>query len=58
KAYEGRVAFLSPQAEFTPRNVQTRKERVRLVYRVKIEFPNPAGELKAGMPADAEIIVE
>ncbi|OFW33736.1 MAG: hypothetical protein A3J28_12770, partial [Acidobacteria bacterium RIFCSPLOWO2_12_FULL_60_22] len=55
KIYEGRVSFLSSQAEFTPRNVQTEKERVKLVYRVKIEIPNPQMELKPGMPADAEI---
>ena len=55
KVYEGRVSFLSSQAEFTPRNVQTEKERVKLVYRVKIEIPNPQMELKPGMPADAEI---
>jgi HlyD family secretion protein len=58
KTYEGRVAFLSPEAEFTPRNVQTRKERVRLVYRVKVEIPNPDRELKPGMPAEGEIVTE
>jgi HlyD family secretion protein len=56
KAYEGRVSFLSSQAEFTPRNVQTEQERVKLVYRVKIDLPNPEMELKPGMPADAEIL--
>ena len=56
KFYEGRVSFLSSQAEFTPRNVQTEQERVKLVYRVKIDFPNPQMELKPGMPADAEIV--
>jgi len=56
KVYEGRISFLSSQAEFTPRNVQTEKERVKLVYRVKIEIPNPQMELKPGMPADAEIV--
>jgi HlyD family secretion protein len=55
KFYEGRVSFLSSQAEFTPRNVQTEQERVKLVYRVKIDLPNPQMELKPGMPADAEI---
>ncbi|MBI5017108.1 MAG: efflux RND transporter periplasmic adaptor subunit [Deltaproteobacteria bacterium] len=55
KAYEGRVSFLSSQAEFTPKAVQTPKERVKLVYRVKIDVPNPALELKPGMPADAAI---
>ena len=55
KTYEGRISFISPEAEFTPKNVQTEKERVKLVYRIKIVIPNPAMELKPGMPADAEI---
>ena len=58
KKYEGRISFISPQAEFTPKNVQTEKERVKLVYRVKVEIPNPNMELKPGMPADAEILVD
>jgi len=41
--------------EFTPKNVQTQKERVKLVYRIKIDIANPNMELKPGMPADAEI---
>ena len=57
KGYPGRVSFLASQAEFTPKNVQTEKERVKLVYRVKIDIPNPDRELKPGMPADAEIQV-
>ena len=56
KFYEGRVSFLSSQAEFTPRSIQTEQERVKLVYRVKIDLPNPQMELKPGMPADAEIL--
>lgn len=55
KTYEGRVSFISSEAEFTPKSVQTRKERVKLVYRIKIDVPNPSMELKPGMPADAEI---
>lgn len=55
KTYEGKVAFLSAEAEFTPKAVQTQKERVKLVYRVKIEVPNPGLELKPGMPADGRI---
>jgi HlyD family secretion protein len=55
--YEGVVTFIAQQAEFTPKNVQTRKERVKLVYRIKITVPNPRLELKPGMPADAEIDV-
>jgi HlyD family secretion protein len=55
KRYEGRVSFISSEAEFTPKSVQTRKERAKLVYRIKVELPNPAMELKPGMPVDAEI---
>ena len=58
KTYEGRLAFIASQAEFTPRNIQTEKERVKLVYRVKINVNNPAFELKPGMPADAVLEVE
>jgi len=57
KTYEGRVTFVSGEAEFTPRTIQTQKERVKLVYRVKITVANPEMELKPGMPADAEILV-
>ncbi len=55
KAYEGVVSFISSEAEFKPKSVQTDRERVNLVYRIKIDIPNPALELKPGMPADAEI---
>ena len=58
KRYEGRVSFIASQAEFTPKNVQTEKERVKLVYRVKVDIRNPNMELKPGMPADAEILLE
>jgi HlyD family secretion protein len=57
KIYEGHISFISSEAEFTPKNVQTQKERVKLVYRIKIDIPNPDMELKPGMPADAEIII-
>lgn len=53
--FEGRVSFISSQAEFTPKSVQTEKERVKLVYRIKITVANPGMELKPGMPADAVI---
>jgi len=53
KTYEGRVSYISPEAEFTPKIIQTHKERVKLVYLVKIALPNPDLELKSGMPADA-----
>jgi HlyD family secretion protein len=56
RVFEGRVSFISPEAEFTPKNVQTEKERVKLVYRIKITLANPKGELKPGMPADAVIV--
>lgn len=55
KAFEGRVSFISSQAEFTPKSVQTEKERVKLVYRVKVSLANPGMDLKPGMPADAVI---
>jgi HlyD family secretion protein len=55
KLYQGKVAFISSQSEFTPKNIETAEERVKLVYRIKIDIPNPARELKPGMPGDAEI---
>jgi len=53
RVYRGRVSFISPEGEFTPKIIQTHKERVKLVYLVKISIPNAEGELKSGMPADA-----
>ena len=53
KIYTGRVSFISSEGEFTPKIIQTHKERVKLVYLVKISIPNPDLELKSGMPADA-----
>jgi HlyD family secretion protein len=53
KTYQGNVSFISPEGEFTPKIIQTHKERVKLVYLVKIKIPNPDFELKSGMPADA-----
>ena len=52
---QGRVSYISPQAEFTPRNVQTADERSKLVYRIKVNVDNRAGILKVGMPVDAEL---
>jgi len=52
---EGKVTFVSPRAEFTPRNVQTAEERSKLVYRIKVTVDNRAGVLKLGMPVDAEL---
>jgi HlyD family secretion protein len=57
KIYQGRVTFISSQAEFTPKQIQTPDERVKLSYRVKIEIDNRDGELKVNMPADAAIAV-
>jgi membrane fusion protein YbhG len=51
----GKVTFISPQAEFTPRNVQTAEDRSRLVYRVKVSVDNRKGVLKQGMPVEAEL---
>jgi HlyD family secretion protein len=51
----GKVTFVSPRAEFTPRNVQTADERSKLVYRIKVQVDNAAGVLKTGMPVDAEL---
>jgi HlyD family secretion protein len=58
RIYEGRLSFISSQAEFTPKQIQTSEERVKLVYRIKIEISNPARELKSNMPADAEILLD
>ena len=55
KSYRGHISFISDKAEFTPKSVQTFKERVTLVYRIKIDVENPSHELKPGMPADATI---
>jgi HlyD family secretion protein len=55
KTYHGRVSFISSQAEFTPKTVQTTAERVTLVYLVKVDVDNPNLELKPGMPADVGI---
>ncbi len=57
KTYEGRVSFIASQAEFTPKQIQTKEERIKLVYRIKIEVDNPAQELKNNMPVDAEIVL-
>jgi HlyD family secretion protein len=55
KRYSGVLSFISSQAEFTPKSVQTFEERVKLMFRIKINLANPDGELKPGMPADALI---
>jgi HlyD family secretion protein len=58
KVYNGRVSFIASEAEFTPKQIQTEQERVKLVYRIKIEVDNPKHELKSNMPADAVISLE
>lgn len=58
KTYWGRVSFISSEAEFTPKQIQTTEERVKLVYRIKIDLPNPEHVFKSNMPADAEIQLE
>ena len=55
KTYPGRVSFISSEAEFTPKQIQTREERVKLVYRIKIDVDNSRHELKSNMPVDGEI---
>jgi HlyD family secretion protein len=55
KRYEGTVTLIASEAEFTPKNVQTREERVRLVFGVKVSVKNENNELKPGMPADVKI---
>jgi HlyD family secretion protein len=58
RTYDGHVSFISSEAEFTPKQIQTQQERVKLVYRIKIELENPRRELKSNMPADAEIVLD
>jgi membrane fusion protein YbhG len=55
KDYWGNVSFIASEAEFTPKQIQTNEERVKLVYRIKIEVENKAQELKSNMPVDAEV---
>lgn len=57
RTYDGTVTFISSDAEFTPKNVQTREERVKLVFGVKVTVTNKDQELKPGMPADVRIIL-
>ncbi len=56
KVFKGKVTFISQEAQFTPRNVQTRSERVTTVFAVRVELPNADHALKPGMPADAVIV--
>lgn len=58
RTFEGTVVAIANQAEFTPRNVQTKEERVNMVFAVDVTIPNPDHELKPGVPADATIRTE
>ncbi len=58
RSFPGEVTYISPEAEFTPKNVQTKEDRVKLVFGVKIEIDNPEGLLKPGLPADAHIRID
>jgi HlyD family secretion protein len=58
KTFWGKVIYISPQAEFTPKNIQTQEERTKLVFAVKIKIENSDFKLKDGMPADAMIITK
>ncbi|HVZ39524.1 MAG TPA: efflux RND transporter periplasmic adaptor subunit [Candidatus Kapabacteria bacterium] len=55
RIYRGRVTYISPTAEFTPKNVQTKDDRVKLVFEVQIDVANPNGELKTGITAEAKL---
>lgn len=58
KDFPGKVVYISPIAEFTPKNIQTKEDRTKLVFGVKIEVDNADGSLKPGMPADASVITQ
>lgn len=55
RVFPGKVIYIAEEAEFTPRNIQTKKERVRLVFAVKIKIDNQKRQFKPGLPADVEI---
>lgn len=57
KTFAGKITYISPEAEFTPKNIQTKEDRVKLVFGVKVEIENREGLLKPGLPADAVIRV-
>lgn len=58
KIYRGKVIYISSEAEFTPKNIQTKDERTKLVFAVKIKIANKNYDLKSGMPADVKIILD
>jgi HlyD family secretion protein len=51
----GTVTWISAEAEFTPKNAQTRQARTQLVYAIKLAVPNPSGNLHIGMPAEVKL---
>lgn len=58
KIYEGTVSYISNEAEFTPKNIQTKEERVKWVFEVKVNVKNENNELKPGMPADVKLLLK
>ncbi|MBI4667000.1 MAG: efflux RND transporter periplasmic adaptor subunit [Nitrospinae bacterium] len=56
KKYPGEITYIASEAEFTPKNIQTKEERVKLVFAVKIKVKNDKQELKPGMPADVRLL--
>jgi multidrug resistance efflux pump len=56
--FTGAISYISPKAEFTPKTVETYRERVTMVYRIRVKLPNPQRALKVGMPAEAVISLE
>jgi HlyD family secretion protein len=58
RTFPGKVIYISPEAEFTPKNIQTKEERVKLVYGIKVQIQNDEELLKPGMPADVAIAIE
>lgn len=58
RVFKGKVDYISDQAEFAPKNIQTKEERLKLVFRIKSYLQNTQGELKPGMPVDVKIIID
>lgn len=56
RKFDGKVVYIAPSAEFTPKNIQTKDERTKLVFGVKVEVENPDGALKPGLPADVKLV--
>lgn len=57
RTFPGKIVYISPIAEFTPKNIQTKEDRTKLVFGVKIEVDNAGASLKPGMPADATVVI-